>query len=120
MYRSLGSTNSYFKAIDYAADRIASDISNMSASETDIYKLNMLQRKMQAVATNRERQMKFIQRKFEREINNPSLAEEEKLEKNISHQESYMRHQFALAKWQNAANKVQESLFARQRARARA
>lgn len=118
MYRSLGSTKNYFEAIDNAAKKVMESIKETSSRDKEMLKLNELQRKMQAVATQRERHMKFIQRKHDREVLNPSITPEEKLKKNMNHLEQSRTHQFALAKWQNAANSIQESLLQRQRARA--
>lgn len=85
------------------------------SKDKEIVKLNELQRKMQAVATNRERHMKFIQRKHEYEVNNPSLTMEQKMEKTLNHAEQRRTHQYALTRWQNAANAIQEKLFQRQK-----
>lgn len=85
------------------------------SKDKEMLALNELQRKMQAVATNRERHMKFIERKHESEVNNPSLTVEQKREKTLNHAEQRRTHNYALARWQNAANRIQEKLFQRQK-----
>lgn len=85
------------------------------SKDKEIIKMNELQRKMQAVATNRERHMKFIERKHEYEMSNPSLTVEQKMEKTRNHAEQRRTHQYALSRWQNAANGIQEKLFQRQK-----
>ena len=57
--------------------------------------------------------MKFIQRKHEYELSNPSLTVEQKMDKTLNHAEQRRTHQYALARWQNAANGIQEKLYFR-------